>query len=41
VQLHQEFKQKVVANLEGHGWIMTSHEIRARVTRLTRLERRS
>ena len=40
VQLHQEFKRQVVANLEGHGWIMTSHEIRARVNRLTRLERR-
>jgi len=41
VQLHQEFKRQVVANLEGRGWIMTSHEIRARVRRLTRLERRS
>ena len=40
VQLHQEFKRQVVANLEGHGWIMTSHEIRARVNRLMRLERR-
>jgi len=40
VQLHQEFKRQVVANLEGHGWIMTSHEIRAMVRKLTRLERR-
>jgi len=35
VRLHQEFKQEVVANLEGRGWKMTSHEILVAVKRLT------
>ena len=39
-ELHQEFKRKVVANLEGRGWTMTSHEIHAWVKTLTKSERR-
>lgn len=41
VQLHQEFKRKLVAYLEGHGWIMTSREILATVSKLTLPERRT
>lgn len=40
VELHQEFKRQVVANLDGSGWTMTSHEIRARVRKLAQVERR-
>jgi hypothetical protein len=38
--LHQEFKRKVVANLHGRGWTMTSLEIQAWVKKLAALERR-
>jgi hypothetical protein len=41
VRFHQQFKFQVVASLEGHGWMMTSRDIRARVNRLAHVERRS
>lgn len=40
VEFHQEFKRTAVANLAGHGWMMTSHETCARVRKLASLERR-
>src|SRR5436189_3207488 len=39
-ELYQEFKRKVVANLEGYGWTMTSHEFAPWAKKLRKSERR-
>jgi hypothetical protein len=41
IRLHQEFKWKVVANLDARRWLMTSQEILATLEQITQPERSS